>query len=235
MTGNGCGHDKKHPALDVKLKHIPLSLINKITKCIRNYYKYPGCLPTLNNANRDKKITDRQMRSCRRESTIRVLCALIHHTELATMRVGIPTHDGFKPIGVRFFVKLTGLSQSRFERALSDLNAAGLITTSERYRIDNNEFVGLNAVRTISTQLFAIFGLAKKLKSKRDEKSGELRDRRDQLSINALANMTMTLKASKRKKRARKSKNTVTERSTDPPGPDLTIKQHLQSLKLAIS
>lgn len=50
-------------------------------------------------------------------------------TDLTSLRVGIPTADGFKSMTVDFIAKQTGMTLRRCERAIADLKAAGLLTS----------------------------------------------------------------------------------------------------------
>jgi len=53
--------------------------------------------------------------------------ALLKYTDLASLRVGIPTQDRFLSFTVDYIGKQTGMGLKRAERALADLKAAGLV------------------------------------------------------------------------------------------------------------
>jgi len=193
MAGNRCGHDRQAPRLTVKVKHTPLAIISKITKKMGEYFYNPEKFPGLNSA-RKKSILEcpRRRRSERREAVVQVMAALLHYTDLATMRVGFYKDDGFQPLGIRYFVKLTGLSESRFSEALADINAAGLITTHTRCRKDKSgNYIGLNAVRRVSPKLFELFGLGAWLHKQRKKCSGKLMDKIEKISIAKFASLSM--------------------------------------------
>jgi hypothetical protein len=146
------------------------------------------------------------------------MTALLHHTELASMRVGMPTDNGFLPLGIRYFVKLTGLSQRRFERALADIRAAGFITTTERYkRRENGDYIGLNAVRCVSPKLFDAFGLGKWLAKKRNQCSQALRKKIEKISVSAFASLAMAAQGNRAGPRNRKKKYTGSQATPQPP------------------
>jgi len=72
--------------------------------------------------------SNRQQRSERREACILMLTVLLKYTDLASLRIGIPTPDGFLSLTIDFLAKQTGMALRRAERALADLKAAGLVT-----------------------------------------------------------------------------------------------------------
>ncbi len=175
--GNFCGHDPANPRF--VLKHpvktgkggIPL-VISRLMERITQYYERPRMLiPTLDLANG----SERQQRSERREACVCMLAALLKYTDLTSLRVGIPTADGFKSMTVDFIAKQTGMTLKRCERAIADLKAAGLLTVSQpRQLLPDGRWVGLAAVKAVSHHLFHIFGLGTMLKFERDKASKRL-------------------------------------------------------------
>lgn len=233
---NRCNHQRDKPVLTVPVKHRRLSIISKICDKITDFYTTPDVIPTLNSmrARKLKQLT-RSMKSQRREAVIQVLNGLLTYTDLATMRVGFSVADGFKALGVRFFVKLTGLSQSRYERALADINAAGLIVTHTRCKRDEQgNYVGLNAVRCVSKELFEIFGLGKWLSKQRKKCSDKLYDIALERSIaNAphnAANLSMIAKARSIGSKSRRYKKSVSPGVPAPPGDQKMKNPHLRAL-----
>jgi hypothetical protein len=223
-----CPHNPATPILQIALKRTPLTILKKITKRVAEFYANPATLTCLTARARKLKRPAR-MKSQRREGVIQVIIALLHYTDLATMRVGIPTARGFKPLGVRFFVKLTGLSQSRFERALADINAAGVIKTHQRHRRGKNgDYIGLNAVRVVSTQLFTALGLGKYLKEVRVACSKKLLKLAETNSVAKMANLVMISQG----RQARHQRAKIRPPPTAPPSVgDETANQHLIALK----
>lgn len=224
-----CLHDPRNPVLHVRLQHTPMIILKKICERVREFYDTPSMLVCLTSRARKLKSEHARMKSQRREAVVRVLTALLHHTELATMRVGIPTPEGFKPIGVRYFVQFTGLSQSRFERALADINAAGIIKTHERYDCGKGgQYIGLNAVRVVSTHLFTALKLGKYLKSARKKASKKLYALAEKQSVEKIANLTMVAHGVTSTRRPRRK----TPPTGDPPDmTDLEVNHYLRDLK----
>lgn len=175
--GNFCGHDPANPRF--VLKHpvktgkggIPL-VISRLMERITQYYERPRKLiPSLDLANG----SERQQRSERREACVCMLAALLKYTDLTSLRVGIPTADGFKSMTVEYIAKQTGMTLKRCERAIADLKAAGLLTVSQpRQLLQDGRWVGLAAVKAVSHHLFHVFGLGAMLKYERDKASKRL-------------------------------------------------------------
>jgi len=118
-------------------------------------------IPSLNLANG----SSRQQRSCRRQACVRVLTVLLKYTDLASLRVGFPTADGFVNMTMSYLVNETGLTPRRAERAIRDLKRAQLVSiTQPRELKANGDYKGLPAVRCISRDLFGIFNLLPMLK-----------------------------------------------------------------------
>ena len=59
----------------------------------------------------------------------------VTNSNVASLRVGIPTKDGFLNLTVDYFVEQTGMTLKRVERALADLKTAGLITVSQPHQL----------------------------------------------------------------------------------------------------
>ena len=150
---------------------IPFVLSHLMAR-IKGYYDNPRqIIPTLDLANG----SSRQQRSERRESCLLTLSALLKYTDLASLRVGIPTADGFLNLPVDYLTKQTGMALRRTERAMADLKAAGLVTIAQpRERLPDGSWKGLVAVKAISRHLFSLFGLGGMLKRERNKASKRL-------------------------------------------------------------
>ena len=124
--GNFCGHNPLKPlfTLAKPARKGKGGIPRVLTLCaerLTNYYNKPRkIIPSLDLANGSQ----RQQRSERRESCIRLMSALLKRVDLASLRVGIPTANGFMSYTVDYVTIDTGMNQKRVERALSDLKAA---------------------------------------------------------------------------------------------------------------
>jgi DNA-binding transcriptional ArsR family regulator len=198
---------------------------------MRQFFQDPAILTGLNLARAKLRRRAKRMSSERREAVVQVMSALLHYTDLATLRVGFYKDDGFQPLGIRFFVKLTGLSQSRFERALSDINASGLLTTYKRCKKDKNgNYIGLNAVRRVSPELFSVFGLKKWLHKQRKKCSEKLLARVEKISIAKFANLSMLTKGHAPGAQWSKVKSNDPQRCAQPPPRNKLNNPHLKPL-----
>ena len=209
LGGNSCGHDPLRPRLTLAKPPqtgkggIPF-VLSRLMMLLKGYYDNPRqIIPSLDLANG----SNRQQRSERRESCLLTLSALLKYTDLASLRVGIPTPDGFLSITVDYLTKQTGMTLRRAERALADLKAAGLVTIAQpRERLPDGSWRGLTAIKAISRHLFSLFGLGGMLKRERDKASKRLakksgnRETADRSRL-ALALKTLVGKLSSKPKR----------------------------------
>ncbi len=176
--GNYCGHDPKclrQPAVEPKTGKggIPPVLLKLIDRVTNYYYRPRKCLPRLDLANG----SNRQQRTCRREACIILLQVFLAHTEIASLRVGMPTKDGFLNFTIPWLAKKTGMGEKRTRRALADLKLAGLVRVSQaRILQPDGSWKGMAAVKTISRELFNAFGLAVSLKREQKQKSKKLKE-----------------------------------------------------------
>ena len=176
--GNFCGHVPARPQFGLKepiktgFKGIP-RVLSLCAERLSGYYNRPrSVLPSLDLANK----STRQQRSERRESCIVLLKALLKHTDLTSLRVGIPTKDGFVNLTVKYIAASTGMKLKRVGRALKDLKAAGLITVAQQRELKaDGSWCGLAAVKAISKHLFGCFGLAVMLEKERKKASKRLK------------------------------------------------------------
>lgn len=176
--GNFCGHDPQKPLLNT-LNPIKIGkggLPRVLTLCMERldgYYERPSkVLPTLNAANG----STRQQRSERREACIRLLKALLKKLELASLRVGTPTAEGFMNYTVDYVARDTAMTLKRVERALADLKKAGLITVAQQRELkEDGTWKGMAAVKAISKHLFGALGLTKMLMLERGKAAKRLK------------------------------------------------------------
>jgi len=177
MHGNKCGHKPNAPRwFNPPPRHTRPKIITRIITEIRRYYRDPTVtIPSLNLANG----SDRQQRSERREACLSVLGCLLHYLDLATLRVGIPQIDSsFQGISMPFIAEKSGLTLKRAERAVRDLVRAGLITVHPLCeKISDTIYKGYAAIRTISSKLFALFGMSGRLRYERERASARLKKR----------------------------------------------------------
>lgn len=172
--GNFCGHDPDNPLLSISCKAIRRpKVIKAAQKKLENFYSKPTLLPMLQHAINSK----RQQRSERREAEIQILKVILEYTDLVTMRCGIPTETGFKPLTLRFLVQLTSLHFRRAERALSNLVKVGLLTVHQPRELVGNQWVGFAGIRTVSKKLFSLLGLGQWLKFDRTKASKRLTEK----------------------------------------------------------
>lgn len=137
-------------------------VLTLLTERIGRYYYDPRrVLPSLDLANGSL----RQMRTERREACLLLLAAILKFTDLASLRVGIPTKNGFMCLTVDYLADQSGIGQRRVERALRDLKRANLLTIRQPRQLEpDGRWRGLAAVKAVSKELFAVFGLKVALK-----------------------------------------------------------------------
>ncbi len=164
--GNFCGHNPSSPQKDI-LKPIKTGkgglprVLSLAKERLAEYFSRPALFPTLNGANQ----SSRQQRSERRESCILVLEGLLKFCDVVSLRVGIPTKDGWKNITVDFLVSHIGLTKRRVERALKDLKTSGILRVKQpRTTNGEGQIRGLPALRVLSSHFFAALGLGTILK-----------------------------------------------------------------------
>jgi hypothetical protein len=164
-------------------------ILQRIGKAVRGYFDSPKSLPTLNAANG----STRQQRSERREGCCAILGAILHYTDLVTLRVGIPQPDGaMAGLTMPVLAELSGLGGRRADRAIHDLKAAGIITVHQICKkLEDASYKGYAAIRTVSAKLFEAMGLGRWLAHER-RKAKERQDKRtEKARRKALANVMM--------------------------------------------
>lgn len=165
--GNFCGHNPAAPRMELVRttteKQRP-KILGELQERIRQYFRSPRCIPSLNAANGSK----RQQRSERREACLLLMAAIAEFTDLVSLRCGVPTATGFMSLTLDYLVQYTGLNMRRAERALADLKRANLLTVSQpRQLLVDGSWRGLAAVKAVSALLFTTFGLHERLKHER--------------------------------------------------------------------
>jgi hypothetical protein len=146
------------------IPRILTALIDKLDA----YLEDPAdCLPSLNVANGKP----RQQRRDRRFACVQLLRAHIKYLDLSSLRVGIPQRDGnFMSVTLRFLARQAGIGLRRAERAMRDLQSAGLVRSQSRCEKDDaGQYRGLASLRQLPPALFGAFGLAKWLKHERSK------------------------------------------------------------------
>ncbi|QCP55133.1 hypothetical protein FAZ95_39080 [Trinickia violacea] len=137
-------------------KRLPLILQDLADRVLGFYERPTELFRTLAQIN-----SNRQMRSERRCAVLAVMLCLIHHLDVVTLKVGIPTANGFVyHLTMKRIADRTGLTLRRVYRAMSDLRRAGLVTVTRQFRRrENGSTLNLPAVRTVSRLFFDVLGL----------------------------------------------------------------------------
>jgi hypothetical protein len=159
-SGNKCGHNPKAPRrFQPPQHHAPHPKLLEVSIILVFVYtSNPDLFPGLNAANG----STRQQRSERREACVLMLCCILHYTDIATLLVGIPQHNGsMKGLTMDYLAELTGLSLRRAERAMHDLKQAGFIKVfSICEKITDTVYKGVAAIRSVNKALFTVLGKA---------------------------------------------------------------------------
>lgn len=120
--------------------------------------------------------SSRQERSEAREGESIVIGIILHYTELASMRVGVPCHEdgAFKNLSLKFIAQKAGFRKPgdhpdkgimRVWRVLNRLKMAGYIEVTKRFDkyIDDDgltKYKGLAAVKRLTPKLFTELGIS---------------------------------------------------------------------------
>lgn len=202
MTGNKCGHNPQNPQFfEPSEKHrLRPDVIQWAIKNLEKFYVKPdNWLISLKISRRSQ----RQERSEGRERDADVIGVLLHYTELASLRVGVPKENGeFLSLDMRFIAKKLGWRTDsddeedkqrlkeggvkprqkgikRVWRAISALKDAGYLTVHRRYKKcleGEQDYIGLPSVRCIQPKLFNELGIGlQKLRAKRDQAAKRLK------------------------------------------------------------
>ena len=182
-TGNRCGHDRQHPI--VKLVYEVSSSIPKVLQefCSRverfNFDRH--CLSPLRLAKNSKRLR----RSESAESITLVLKCIGKYTDLVTFKVGYYHRNRWINLSYKKIARVTGLSVSRVQRAMSELQRGGFIGVHEiREKVINQHghemIISKTAIKNVNLGLFAYFGLASIIERERKKAVKRLRQREEQ-------------------------------------------------------
>ncbi|WP_322074860.1 Crp/Fnr family transcriptional regulator [Burkholderia cepacia] len=143
-------------------------VLRELTRRLERYLEAPAkWLPGLNLVNG----SHRQQRIERRIACVQLVRAMAKYCDLRTLRLGVPGQDDWIDFKLSYFADQAGLDQRRAERALRDLQAAGLAKVRqqcERIETDDGErFKGHAAIKYLPARLFDAFGLGKWLRHER--------------------------------------------------------------------
>lgn len=201
--GNFCGHDPNAPHF-VMRNHpyfVPQSvddlgdkrrsqILYDIVERIKAYFHDTDVIPTLHQANSDKRTSDRKRNSARREAIVNLLSVMILNMDLCSLRVGQPTRQGgFFNYSIKWLAKKAELSLSRAKRAMSDLNDS-MIISSYQYRElinkERKEYIAHNAARVFDPEFFTMLEIdEQKLGNARDYAYKKQKQKRNQSGMTA--------------------------------------------------
>ena len=193
--GNRCFHTHTDPdlLLDNELAERAPKILRRLSEYLDSFYISPRVyLPSLDLVNRSQ----RQQRSERRESCIRLLKAMISCCDVETLRVGFYSKEAeaVTPIGLKKLAEIAGLSFSRAKRAHRDLVRAGIVKIHQvrQKRLDGN-WEAFPAMRWLSPLLFTAFSLDQWLARERKgaKKRREKRQAAKPVKINRAARSAM--------------------------------------------
>ena len=175
MTGNRCGHDPKHPQLSPanpirKGKGGLPRILSLAAERAKAWYYHPQKCKLL------KSHPQRKMRSERREACQIVIETILSNLDLASLCLGTPTlENGFIDIDMRTIVRDSGIGQRRCERAIALLKEAGFMKVKQPRTInDQGYYVGLRAIRVVTTLFFEFLNLGPMLQRERARASKRL-------------------------------------------------------------
>ena len=178
MTGNRCGHDPKHPKLSPAKPirkgkgGLPRILSLAAERAKAWYYHPPKCKLL-------QSPSQRKMRSERREACQIVIETILSHLDLASLCLGTPTlENGFIDIDMRTIVRDSGIGQRRCERAIALLKEAGFMKVQQPRSVnDQGDYVGLRAIRVVTTLFFELLNLGPMLQRERARATEKLQRR----------------------------------------------------------
>ncbi|MDR6495994.1 hypothetical protein J2797_005919 [Paraburkholderia terricola] len=143
-------------------------MLTELMRRLGRYLEVPDeWLPSLNRANG----STRQQRTERSVACMQLLRASLKYLDLLTMRVGVPSTGGcMQNLTLPFLAEQAGLDPRRAERAMRDLQKAGLTSVLPRCeRIKDGMYRGLAAIKYVPPALFGAFGLGKWLRHERSK------------------------------------------------------------------
>jgi len=175
-NGNRCGHDLRAPRFfQPPPTHAarPPIIVTHIAR-LNAFYDTPDCIPSLAYAQAGRRPPEalalihppRRMRSERREACCALLGAIAHYCDLPSMTLSVPQPDGKTRLPVRLetLAEAAGLGRRRAERAMRDIQSAGLLRTFRRAeRRRDGSYRGRAAIRVVPTAVFGLFGQEQRL------------------------------------------------------------------------
>ena len=178
MPGNRCGHDPRCPTLTParpirKGKGGLPRILSLAAERAKAWYFHPGkCKPLQSHPHR-------KTRSERREACQIVIETILSHLDLASLCLGTPTlKNGFIDIDMRTIVRDSGIGQRRCERAIALLKEAGFMKVQQPRAInDQGDYVGLRAIRVVTSLFFEFLGLGPMLQRERARATAKLQRR----------------------------------------------------------
>lgn len=161
--GNWCGHNPDFPRFFQKPqqhKERP-KIITWAIDCWRRFYGLPA---SYFKEIRMQRCSLRQQRTESREALASISQVLLHYTELASLRVGIPhASEGFRSLTIAFLADRAGIGLKRAQRAIKLLVRAGYLKMIERFDVKDDKgkerFVGLAAVKSLTPSFFKACGI----------------------------------------------------------------------------
>jgi hypothetical protein len=222
--GNYCGHDKYNPCLLLASEsgNRPPFLYS-VGAAFRRYFFKPEMFPSLNHA-----AGNRQQRSERREAVVITMQSVLEFLDLSSLRVGIPTKDGFQPLKLEILWRRTGLHRRRFDRAIESLYKSGILLTSKQHKIRNiyNQYIYFPSVRRVSKDFFIAMGFTMDQLLEESRKSYERIKREAQrLGLTATNMVKISLGSAGKKYQEMKAKRQETKTK----GNDLLLRKKLLS------
>ena len=177
-SGNRCGHDPKLPNLSPatpirKGKGGLPRILSLAAERAKAWYFHPKKCKLL------QAKPDRQTRSERREACQIVIETILSHLDLASLCLGTPTlESGFIDIDMRTIVRDSGIGQRRCERAVALLKEAGFMKVQQPRTInDHGDYVGLRAIRVVTSLFFEFLNLGPMLQRERARATQKLQRR----------------------------------------------------------
>ena len=157
--GNWCGHAPLSPRFFQKPeqhKERP-KIITWAMDAWNRFYVLPQSYFKELRFNRKSR---RQQRSESREAVSSISQVLLHYTELASLRVGIPqASTGFRSLTIEFLAEKAGIGLKRAQRAIKLLVRSGYLKMIERFDLKEERFIGLAAVKSLTPAFFKACGI----------------------------------------------------------------------------
>lgn len=164
-TGNWCHHDPVTPRFFEKPEEHKArpKILTWAMDAWSRFYTSPG---TYFKEIRLYRESQRQQRSESREAVASVAQVLLHYTELASLRVGVPhITNGFRSLTIEFLATKAEIGVKRASRAIKVLKRAGYLKMIERFDTKEGEpgmapqFIGLAAVKSLTPGFFKACGI----------------------------------------------------------------------------